>query len=453
MHGSLSEEKIELFERAPVGRAIASLAIPTVISQLITTVYNLADTFFVGQLNDPDQVAAIALALPVQLSMTALANLFGIGGGTLFSRSLGARDTDMARKITAFSVYGALAVMTLYAVLVALFRDAFLTLLGSSPELHVYTGAYVFWVLILGGVPSVFNMVAAHIIRAEGASREAGFGLSMGGILNMILDPVFIFAFGLELRGAAIATFLSNCTATGYFVWYLWKIRRTTVISLAPRYFTVERRVALPVLQVGLPSALQMLLSMVSNMVLNNVLAGFHKTAVAGIGICKKIDSIPSYVLMGITQGVVPLLSYSHGAGNRERQQKTLRYTIVLTVGFAAGCLLLLQIAPAAVASCFIRDPETVEHAAMFIRIHSCALPFTAVAFLMVCYFQAIGKSRHATVLSSVRKGVLDVPLMFAMNALVPLYGPVMCQPIMDVVTTVCAILMYWQIKRTLTDE
>lgn len=453
MHGSLSEEKIELFERAPVGKAIAALAIPTVISQLITTIYNLADTFFVGQMNDPDQVAAIALALPVQLSMTALANLFGLGGGTLFSRALGARDTETARKITAFSVYGALAVMALYAVLVALFRDAFLALLGSTPELHAYTGAYVFWVLILGGVPSVFNMVAAHIIRAEGASREASFGLSMGGILNMALDPVFIFGFGLELRGAAMATFLSNCAATVYFVCYLWKIRRTTVISLSFRHFTLERRVALPVLRVGLPSALQMLLSMVSNMVLNNVLAGFHKTAVAGIGICKKIDSIPSYVLMGITQGVVPLLAYSHGAGNRERQQKTLRCTVLLTVGFAAGCLLLLQIAPAAVASCFIRDRQTIGYAAMFIRIHSCALPFTAVAFLMVCYFQAIGKSRRAAVLSSVRKGVFDVPLMFLMNMLVPLYGPVMCQPIMDVVTTVCAIIMYRQVKRLPADE
>lgn len=453
MHGGLREEKIELFERMPVGKAIAVLAVPTVISQLITTIYNLADTFFVGQLNDPDQVAAIALALPVQLSMTALANLFGIGGGTLFSRALGARDTDMVRKISAFSVYGSLAVMVLYAILVALFRESFLTLLGSTPELHAYTDAYVFWVLILGGVPSVFNMVAAHIIRAEGASREAGFGLSMGGILNMLLDPIFIFVFGLELRGAAMATFLSNCAATGYFVRYLWKIRCTTVISVSPRHFALERSITLPVLRVGLPSALQMLLSMVSNMVLNNVLSDFHKTAVAGIGICKKIDSIPTYVLLGITQGVVPLMAYSHGSGNLERQQKTLRYTILLSVSFAVGCVLLLQIAPAAVASCFIRDAQTIGHAAIFIRIHSCALPFTAVAFLMVCYFQAVGRSRHAAVLSSVRKGVFDVPLMFVMNAVVPLYGPVMCQPIMDVVATVCAVVMYRQVKRTLTDE
>ena len=453
MRGSLSEEKIELFERAPVGKAIASLAIPTVISQLITTVYNLADTFFVGQLNDPDQIAAIALALPVQLSMTALANLFGIGGGTLFSRSLGERDAESARKISAFSIYGALAVTLLYVTLAALCRERFLVLLGSPPELYVYTGAYVFWVLILGGIPSVFNMVAAHIIRAEGRSREASLGLSMGSILNILLDPIFIFVFGMELRGAAIATFLSNCVATVYFICYLRKIRHATVISLALRFFTLDRRVVLPVLRLGLPSALQMLLSMVSNMVLNNVLAGFHKTAVAGIGICKKVDSIPTYVLLGITQGVVPLLAYNHGAGNRERQQQTLRYTIVLAVGFAVGSLLLLQIAPAAVASCFIRDTQTVGHAAMFIRIHSCALPFTAVAFLMVCYFQAIGKSRHATVLSSIRKGVIDVPLMFAMNAVVPLYGPVMCQPIMDIVATVCAALMYRQVKRSQITE
>jgi Na+-driven multidrug efflux pump len=174
-------------------------------------------------------------------------------------------------------------------------------------------------VLILGGIPSVFNMVAAHIIRAEGRSREASLGLSMGSILNILLDPIFIFVFGMELRGAAMATCLSNCVTTVYFICYLRKIRHATVISLAPQFFTLDRRVVLPVLRLGLPSALQMLLSMVSNMVLNNVLAEFHKTAVAGIGICKKVDSIPTYVLLGITQGVVPLLAYNHGAGNRER--------------------------------------------------------------------------------------------------------------------------------------
>lgn len=457
MASTLSEEKVYLFEKAPVAKAIATLAVPTVISQLITTAYNLADTLFVGQLNDPDQVAAIALAMPVQLSLTALGNLFGIGGSTMFSRSLGAKDTQAAKKITSFAVYGVLAVMILYSVLVGIFKEPFLGLLGvtpESPELYSFTNAYVFWVLMLGGIPSTFNMVIGHLIRAEGASKEASFGLSMGCILNMILDPVFIFqfGFGLGLEGAAIATFISNCATTVYFAWYLYKIRNKTVISLSPRHFTMDKTISVSVLQIGLPSALTMLLSSVSNMVLNNVIVGYDSAAIAAIGICKKVDSFPAYTLLGITQGVVPLLAYNHGAKNHDRLKKSMRCTIYVAIGIALLYVLVLQVAPAVVASWFIKDEKTIEYAAMFIRIHCVSMPFAAIGHLLVGFFQAIKKSRQATVLSVIRKGIFDVPMMFILNAIIPLYGPVMCQPIMDAVAAACALIMYRKEKRDLTE-
>lgn len=443
MSSALSQDKVYLFEQAPVGKAIAALALPTVVSQLISTVYNLADTFFVGQLGDPDQVAAIALAMPLQLSVTALANLFGIGGSTLFSRALGARDTQRAKAISAFSFYGSLGLMLVYALLIALFQGPFLRLLGSTPELDPYTGAYLRWVLILGGLPSAFNMTIAHFIRAEGDSRAASFGLSMGGLLNILLDPIFIFPLGMGVAGAAMATFLSTCATSLYFIGYLVRHRTGTVIALAPRFFAPNREIFSGVVRTGLPSALQMLMSTLSNMVLNNVLGSFDKTAIAGIGICKKIDSVPSYILLGMTQGTVPLLAYNHSAGNKERLHKCLRTTILATVAIALFITVTLQILPEQACRLFIRDPQTVEYAAMFVRIHVASMPFAAVGFLMVGYFQAVGRSRQATILSVIRKGIFDLPMMFALNALLPLYGPVMCQAIMDFVTMLIALAMY----------
>ncbi len=444
------KENVDLFEKVPVAKAVLTLAIPTVISQLITTFYNLADTFFVGQLNDPDQVAAIALVLPVQLSLTALGNLFGVGGGTLFSNALGRRDIPMAKKISAFAFYGALAAMLAYATVATLFREPFLILLGSTEALRPYTGAYVFWVLTLGGTPATFNLVAAHFIRAEGASKAASFGLSMGGVLNIILDPFFIFPFGLglELRGAAAATFLSNCVTSAYFIFYQWKMRRRTVISLSPRHFSLEKEASLGVLQIGLPSALQMLLSTASNMVLNHVVVGFGGAAVAGVGICKKVEGIPAYTLLGTAQGVVPLLAYNYGAKNQERLEKSVRCTAFAMIGTSVFFLLAFQLLARPIASLFIKVPQTVDYAAVFIRIHCVSMPFAAVGFLLMGYFQAVKKTRQATLLSLIRKGIFDVPLMFALNAVIPLYGPVMCQAIMDATAALCALAMYRRLRR-----
>lgn len=449
MNDALREDKVFLFERAPMLHAVAALAVPTVVSQLITTIYNLADAYFVGQLNDPGQLSAITLVLPVQLSLTALANLFGIGGGTMLSRLLGSKEHDKAKRISAFAFYSAMTVILLYSAMIAVFRAPFLRLLGATPALYGYVSAYVFWVAVLGGLPSVFNMVAAHLIRAEGASKEASLGLSMGGVINMMLDPVFIHVLGLQLKGAAVATFLSNCITSIYFILYLRRVRNKTVLSFSPRHFTLERSVAAPVLLIGLPSALQMLLSTVSNTVLNNTIVPFGESAVAAIGICKKVDSIPAYMLLGVTQGMVPLIAYNYGSGNLGRMRQGIRYTMGTVLSISLVFLAALEAIPHIITSWFIEDAATVAYAAVFIRIHCIALPFTAVTFLLMGVFQAMKKSRQATALSLIRKGIVDVPLMFLMNLLIPLYGPVMCQPIMDGVSAFCAIIMYLCLKKS----
>lgn len=192
--------KEQLFVSAPVGKAVISLAIPTVIAQLITVVYNMADTFFIGQLGDPNQVAAATLAMPVFMFLTAFANLFGIGGASMISRCLGAGEREKARQTAAFCIWTAAIVALIYGVAVVLLKNALLPLLGTDEDTRAFCDSYIFWTVGVGAVPTVLNAALAHLIRSEGYSGQASIGVALGGMLNMLLDPVFIFLFGMESR-------------------------------------------------------------------------------------------------------------------------------------------------------------------------------------------------------------------------------------------------------------
>lgn len=232
------------FESDNVKVAILRLALPTIVSQLITTVYNLADTFWVGKLNDSYQLAALSIIFPVQLFMTALGNLFGIGAGTCISNYLGAKESDKAKRASAFAIWGGVIVAALLSLIVGVWKEPFLRLLKSTENLDAYTATYLDWVVMFGAVPAVFNMVVANVIRGEGYSLHAGLGLSLGGVLNIALDPFFVLPFGLNMniKGAAIATLISNVVTTLYFAILLIVIRKKSVVSFSPKRRVLRSR-------------------------------------------------------------------------------------------------------------------------------------------------------------------------------------------------------------------
>ncbi len=216
----------DLFCEMPVRRAVLSLAVPTVISQIITVIYNMADTFFIGQLNDPNQVAAATVAMPAFAALTALSNLFGIGGASKIARCLGKKDNETAKRTAAFSIWTALAVALFYGIFIFLARPWFLPMLGTNTETYDFCSSYVFWTITIGAIPTVLNAGLAHLIRTEGYAKQAGFGVALGGVLNIALDPIFIFIFRLEITGAAIATMLSNAAAMTFFSFSCIKYER-----------------------------------------------------------------------------------------------------------------------------------------------------------------------------------------------------------------------------------
>ena len=211
----------ELFTSLPVGRAVAKLAIPTVISQIIVILYSLANTFFIGQIGDPNQIAALSITFPIYTLLTAVANLFGIGANSVIARSMGQNDETTAKRTSSFAFWASLVVTGVLSVLLAVFMTPVLTFFGANELTMGLTADYLFWVFVIGSIPTVAGLVLGHLVRAVGKTKEAGIGLTIGGVMNIILDPIFIFVFQMDVAGAAVATMLSNVISMIYLLgWY-----------------------------------------------------------------------------------------------------------------------------------------------------------------------------------------------------------------------------------------
>lgn len=443
-----SADNTELFAHKPVPQAVFSLVLPTVISQLITVVYNMADTFFIGQIGDPDQVAAASLCMGLFIFLTGLANLFGIGGASLISRSLGKGDREKAQSAAAFSIWTAGAVALVYGIVLYLTRETVLPLIGANQDTYEYCLQYIYWTITIGAVPTVLNATFAHLIRAEGYSRQASLGMALGGILNMVLDPIFISTFGLEIAGAAIATMLSNLVATVYFIVFIRRHRSSLVISLNPRHYTWKKRIPVDVLLVGIPSCAMNLLAVLSNIFLNRLMASYCNEAVAGLGIAKKVDMLSFAIATGMSQGVLPLIGYNYAAKNYKRMMSAVKTTFIASLTVAVVGMVLLLTCATPIVNAFIDDPLTVEYGQRFQRIMCITGPCIAVTLIIMTLFQAVGRKVQPLVLSFLRKGSLDIPLMFWLNGLIGINGIAWAPPIADaaaMVVALCLFLPFWK--------
>lgn len=446
---TLSAKDKELFETRPVIQSIFILAAPTIIGQLITIIYNLADTWFIAQTGDTMQVAAVTLVLPIYLMLTVLSNLFGVGSGSMIASALGVEKYADVKKLSSFAFWITIFVTGVYSLLLLFFREPLLVLLGAKDEAILHFAAdYVLWTVVIGGVPTVLNVVMAHLVRATGKSLQASVGMAIGALLNIALDPVFIFPFGLGLgcKGAAMATCISNSVAVLFFLTYLFITRKKTVVSIHIKHFTLKKELAGRAVVIGLPNAGMTFFATFSNVVLNLLVTGYGTSAVAALGIVKKIDLVPAHISQGLAQGVLPLLSYNFSAKNRERVHQTVRYALTVTVTLGAIFLVLYEIFAHNLMSFFISDTETIEIGTSFIRLHCMAMPLLSILFLYVAIFQAKQKSGRAVLVSLFRKGSLDIPVMILMNMAWPLYGVILVQPMLDFASVILVLLLYYLI-------
>lgn len=445
-------KKTELFESLPIPKAVMQLAIPTVISSLVMVLYNLADTYFVGMLNDPIQNAAVTLAAPVLLAFNAVNNLFGVGSSSMMSRALGRGDMDTVYKSSAFGFYCALISGILFSLLYTVFSAPLLVVLGASEETAKATGEYLLWTVSFGAAPAILNVVMAYLVRAEGAALHASIGTMSGCFLNIILDPIFILPWGLNLgaAGAGCATFLSNCVACLYFFVLLFVRRGRTYVCISPRQFRPTVRIVRGVCGVGVPASIQNLLNVTGMTVLNNFAASFGSDAVAAMGIAQKINTVPVQIALGISQGIMPLISYNYASGNTRRMKKTFFFTARISLMFLILVMLGYLFFADSLVRMFMQNEGIVAYGTAFLRGMCLAMPFLCMDFLAVGVFQACGLGKNAFVFAILRKIVLEIPALFLLNWLFPLYGLAYAQLVAEVILAAAAVIVLARLFRRL---
>ena len=447
-------ENKAVFETMPVPKALATLAVPTIISQLITMIYNLADTFFIGRTNDPYKVAAATLAFTLVFIMNGLSNLFGIGGGSLISRLMGLKQDGDAKKVCSFSFYCTIFITVIYCAACYFFMEPFLRMLGGSDNTIGYASSYMLWVVVVGGVPATLAMTMAHLLRSEGYAKQASFGLGMGGVLNILLDPLFMFVLlepGNEVTGAAVATMISNVISMLYFVAIFLRLRGRTVLSLSPKYFRGGIPYLGQILATGFPSALGCLLACAANIAVNRLAANYGDIPLAAVGIVKKIDMLPMNVGMGLCQGMMPLVAYNYSAGNFRRMRSFTTAARTAGIAFAGLCILCFELLADPIVRFFMDEPETLSYGIKFLRICCLATPLMICNFQMAFTFQAMGKGTESLILSACRQGIINLPLLFLMNYLFRLDGVVWTQLLSDAITFTISLLVYNRVYKKLT--
>lgn len=443
--------KTYLFESMPIPRAVAQLSIPMVVTSLVMVIYNLADTFFVGMLNDPVQNAAVTLVYPVMLAFNAVNNLFGVGTSSMMSRSLGRGDYDMVRTSSAFGFYGAVFSGLLFAVLCTLFRSPLMVILGTDDTTWDATSRYMFWTVTCGAMPAILNVVQGQMVRSEGASVHASIGTMSGCLLNILLDPFFILPWGLNMgaAGAGLATFLSNCVACGYFFVLSGVKRGKTFVCLDIRRLgKLNKDVVLGILGVGIPASIQNLLNVLGSTILNNFTAVYGAVAVASMGVAQKINMLPMQIALGFSQGIMPLVSYNYASGNHKRMKNSILFSMGIILPTMLAVTVLYWIGAPTWIRLFMDNPQIVSYGSAFLRGMCLAMVFMCTDFMAVGVFASLGMGKFSLLFAILRKVVLEIPLLFLMNKLFPLYGLPYAQAIAEFLLAIAAVAMLLRIFR-----
>lgn len=447
-------EKIQLFEKTPIPSAVAKLSIPMVFSSLVMVLYNMADTYFVGMLNNPVENAAVALAAPVLLAFNAVNNLFGVGTSSMMSRALGRKDYDTVSESSAFGFYCSLISGILFGILCTVLNSPLLTLIGADATTRTATQGYLFWTVSLGAAPAILNVVLAYLVRSEGAALHASIGTMSGCLLNIILDPFFILPWGLNMgaEGAGCATFISNCVACLYFFVLLYVKRGKTFVCVNPKRFHLKKHIIMEICGVGIPASIQNLLNVTGMTILNNFTSAYGADAVAAMGISYKIYMVPMQITLGFSQGIMPLVSYNFSSGNRRRMKSSILFAMKIMLPILAAVTVFYYIGAGGLIHAFMKNSEIITYGTAFLRGFCLGLMFLCVDFLAVGVFQALGIGKYALLFAIMRKIVLEIPALFLLNHFFPLYGLAYAQFTAELVLSICAAFMLRHIFRKYQD-
>lgn len=440
----------ELMGKMKISKAVMKMAVPSVISSLVTVVYNMADTFFVGQTGDSLQVAAVSLTNPIFILLMAFANMLGMGGSAVLSMALGAQNKKRVANASAFVTYASLMIGVVFTAVLLLFMDPILRIFGADAQTYEFAAGYTFHISY--GAPFIiWSAAASFIVRAEGASKEAMIGSMIGTIANIVLDPIFISVLDQGTAGAAIATTIGNILASIYYLWYF--LKKSRVLSISPKDMKIREGIFIKTCSSGLPTAIFSALMSVSTIVLNQLLVEYGNDPVAAIGIVFKANMFITFLQMGIANGIQPLLGYNYGSGNMERFRGIESYTkkCCVIAGIAATILFFVFREP--IIRLFISDKDVIGYGVKMLVAYMLSGPVIGILFVNMNCMQSVGHAFPATVLSVLRQGILLIPLLYLLKALFGLNGVILGQSITDYAAVILSLFLWRGIRKNLEKE
>lgn len=423
--------------QTPIYKLIPTLAVPTIISMLATALYNMADTYFVSKLGTSAS-GAVGILFSMMALIQAVGFTIGMGSGTQISRLLGKKEQKYAEAVSASAILNGLVMGVLIAVVGMCFTEQIVRLLGATETIVPYAVDYARYIFL--ATPMMITcFVLNNQLRSEGKAKYSMIGILAGGLLNVALDPLFIFTFGLGISGAAIATALSQTVSM--ILLFLPFIRKKTVLKLSVRHISAKPRVYFDILKFGLPSLFRQGLASVASVLLNRSAAEYSDSAVAAMSIVGKVFMVLFSVLIGFGQGYQPVVGYNYGAGNQKRVREAFWFTLKLgTAAMAVFGVLSYIFAPQMVQLFLKEDREVTEIGTMALRMQSIAMPLMALGVVSNMTFQAVGKTISATFLTSMRQGIFFIPLIWLLPGWLGILGVEIAQPIADAVTFVFCI-------------
>ena len=436
----MTDKKIELFENYPVHKALMTLALPTILGMLVNVFYNMVDTFFVGKTGDPNQVASVSLCMPIYLLLMAFGNIFGIGGGSYISRKLGAKDYESVKKISSFAFYASIIVGFISMAVYLIFMKDILKISGASPNTYQFSKDYL--VIVALGAPFVVNQMAmGQIIRSEGSSKEAVIGMMIGTVVNIVLDPIMILYMNMGVAGAALATIIGNACSTAYYIYHI--LRKKSFLSIHFKDFSMPKDILINVFSIGIPVSINNILMSASNVLINNLAAGYGDNALAGLGVAQRIFTLVILVLIGLSQGLQPFIGYNFAAKNYKRMSDSIKMSCVVSVVIGSILLGLSLIFGRWSVGVFINNEEVIDYGVKFLVASYTVAPIIGFQFVFMSTFQALGKSIPSLILSLSRQGIAFVPAILIGTKLFGINGIIWSQPIADIVSVALATVMY----------
>lgn len=435
----MNESRLELLAKENVTKALFKLSIPMIMGMMIQVFYNLVDTYFIGRLGDANQLAASNIAFPVFVLLMAIANVIGTGAASYISRCLGKKDYEKANQTTSISFMLVIILSLLVTIFGVLFCSQIVKIFGATDEVYKYTYDYV-QIMFIGAITVVGSFTLGQIIRSEGNMQVFVRGMVIGTVLNIVLDPIFIFTFDMGIKGAAYATIIGYFVSLIYYTKVLFS--KDSTLKIKKEYMTFDKVILGEIFKIGLPASLNQMLMGFANVVCNNIAINYGTLTVAGIGVAGKVMMIGTFIFIGFSSGTQPFIGFNYGANNIERVKEAIKKATIITTVIGIVLAIIFYIFSQNIIKTFIDDYDVIMKGSMILNALLLSLPFIGGQMIATVTAQSLGKAILSMFLSISRQGILYIPLIITLNKLFGFEGFIYAQPVTDVIMFVLALFL-----------